>query len=82
MDAYLCLVHLTAALVVEQMFSAFAAVAITQFLLFAVAEMRLLLVVWRAQRPPGADDSMWSLRRELGMLYARFYMLLLLGEGL
>ncbi len=69
MDAYLCLLHLTAALVLEPLFNAFALAAFFQFVVFAVFEMRLLLLVWRAQRPWLSDA--WAARRELSLLYSR-----------
>lgn len=77
MDAYLCLLHLTAALVVEPLFNAFATAAFFEFVIFAIFEMRYILLIWRAQRPHLTDT--WSTRRELSLLYTRFYGVLLLG---
>jgi hypothetical protein len=39
MDAYLCLLHLTAGIVVEALFNAFATAAFFEFVMFAVFEM-------------------------------------------
>lgn len=50
LDAYLCLMHLTAALVLEPLFYALLTAAAFLFSLFAVFQMRLLLLVWRAHR--------------------------------
>ena len=77
MDAYLCLLHLTAGIVVEPLFNAFAMVAFFEFVLFAIFEMRFMLLVWRAQR--GQSNDPWDTRRELSMLYTRFYGVLLGG---
>ena len=78
MDAYLCLLHLTAALVLETLFNAFATAAFFEFVIFAIFEMRFLLLVWRAQRPGGLSDVN-AARRDLGVLYMRFYGALLGG---
>jgi len=76
MDAYLCLLHLTAGIVVEALFNAFATAAFFEFIIFAVFEMRYLLAIWRARRSGFSDPI--SARRELSMLYTRFYGALLL----
>ena len=39
MDAYLCLLHLTAGIVVEALFNAFATAAFFEFVIFAIFEM-------------------------------------------
>lgn len=91
MDAYLCLLHLTAAFVLEPVFNTLAIAAFFQFVLFAIFEMRLVLMVWRAQGSGGNSSGVhgtWWLnfvtglgsRRELSMLYLRFYGVLLAGE--
>jgi len=78
MDAYLCLLHLTVGIVMEQLFSAFATAAFFQFLVFSVFEMRYMLTIWKARQAPQLDT--WSaLRHELSLLYSRFYGLMLLG---
>ena len=77
MDAYLCLLHLTAGIVVEPLFNAFAMVSFFEFVLFAIFEMRYMLLIWRAQR--GQSNDIWDTRRELSILYTRFYGVLLAG---
>ncbi|KAL0075034.1 hypothetical protein J3Q64DRAFT_1811683 [Phycomyces blakesleeanus] len=51
MDGYLCLLHLTAGIVVDAVFIPFAATAFFNFVLVSVFGMRYLLVIWRIQRP-------------------------------
>ncbi|GMH33221.1 hypothetical protein BSKO_01055 [Bryopsis sp. KO-2023] len=77
MDAYLCLLHLTAGIIREPLFNAFAMVSFFEFVLFAIFEMRYMLLVWRAQRGQTLDP--WDTRRELSILYTRFYAVLLGG---
>ncbi|KAI8327169.1 hypothetical protein EDC96DRAFT_532516 [Choanephora cucurbitarum] len=51
MDGYLCLLHLTTGVVVENVFIPFATAAFFTFVLVSIFGMRYLLVVWRIQRP-------------------------------
>lgn len=60
----------------QNLFNAYATVAFFQFVIFAIFEMRYLLSVWRARR---ASADPWTAQRELSMLYARFYGVLLGG---
>jgi hypothetical protein len=50
MDAYLCLLHLTVGIVMEQLFSAFATAAFFEFLTFSLFEMRYMLTIWKARQ--------------------------------
>lgn len=77
LDAYLCLVHLTLGIMVESLTQSFGAVALMQFCVFAVFEMRFLLCIWRARRGAGVDP--WAAQREVSVLYLRFYAALLGG---
>eukprot|EP00271_Cylindrocystis_brebissonii_P007345 TRINITY_DN20736_c0_g1_i1.p1 TRINITY_DN20736_c0_g1~~TRINITY_DN20736_c0_g1_i1.p1 ORF type:complete len:732 (+),score=135.19 TRINITY_DN20736_c0_g1_i1:651-2846(+) len=79
MDAYLCLLHLTAGIIVESLFNAFATAAFFKFVIFSIFEMRYLLAIWKARRPTGAGEGWETLRRELSVLYSRFYGFLLGG---
>lgn len=80
LDSYLCLFDLTVGVVVGPIFHYFAAAAFLQFLLFSVFEMQYVLAVWKAQNGQtlnaGGGEAM---RRELSLLYMRFYAGLLLG---
>ncbi|KAI9477893.1 MAG: hypothetical protein EXX96DRAFT_229516 [Benjaminiella poitrasii] len=51
MDGYLCLLHLTTGVVIENVFIPFASAAFFTFVLVSIFGMRYLLVVWRIQRP-------------------------------
>ncbi|KAI8984048.1 hypothetical protein BDF20DRAFT_857701 [Mycotypha africana] len=51
MDGYLCLLHLTTGVVIENVFIPFATAAFFTFVLVSIFGMRYLLVVWRIQRP-------------------------------
>lgn len=79
MDAYLCLLHLTAGILVESLFNAFATAAFFKFVVFSIFEMRYLLAIWKANRPANNGESWEAMRRELSVLYSRFYGILLGG---
>lgn len=79
MDAYLCLVHLTAGILVESLFNAFATAAFFKFVIFSIFEMRYLLAIWKARRPLNSGEGWEAMRRELSVLYSRFYGVLLGG---
>ncbi|KAF8413859.1 hypothetical protein HHK36_001853 [Tetracentron sinense] len=80
MDAYLCLLHLTAGILVESLFNAFATAAFFKFVVFSIFEMRYLLAIWKANRPFMNSGEGWeTMRRELSVLYSRFYGILLGG---
>jgi hypothetical protein len=79
MDSYLCLMHLTTGIVVEALFNAFATAAFFKFMIFSIFEMRYLLIIWKARRPQGFQEGWNAMRRELSMLYSRFYGCLLAG---
>ncbi|CAN1844491.1 Transmembrane E3 ubiquitin-protein ligase FLY1 [Linum perenne] len=79
MDAYLCLLHLTAGILVESLFNAFATAAFFKFVVFSIFEMRYLLAIWKASRPASSGDGWEAMRRELSVLYSRFYGILLGG---
>lgn len=79
MDAYLCLLHLTAGILVESLFNAFATAAFFKFVVFSIFEMRYLLAIWKASRPINTGEGWEAMRRELSVLYSRFYGILLGG---
>jgi hypothetical protein len=49
LDAYLCLLHLTAGIFVEALFNTFATAAFFKFVIFSIFEMRYLLIIWKAR---------------------------------
>ncbi|KAK4484469.1 hypothetical protein RD792_007052, partial [Penstemon davidsonii] len=79
MDAYICLLHLTAGILVESLFNAFATAAFFKFVVFSIFEMRYLLAIWKANRPMNNGENWETMRRELSVLYSRFYGILLGG---
>ncbi|XP_048422416.1 transmembrane E3 ubiquitin-protein ligase FLY2-like isoform X2 [Pyrus x bretschneideri] len=79
MDSYLCLLHLTAGILVESLFNAFATAAFFKFVVFSIFEMRYLLAIWKASRPTNSGEGWETMRRELSVLYSRFYGILLGG---
>lgn len=79
MDAYLCLLHLTAGILIESLFNAFATAAFFKFVIFSIFEMRYLLAIWKARRPVNSGEGWEIMRRELSVLYSRFYGVLLGG---
>lgn len=79
LDAYLCLLHLTAGILVESLFNAFATAAFFKFVVFSIFEMRYLLAIWKANRPMINGEGWEAMRRELSVLYSRFYGILLGG---
>ncbi|XP_055823381.1 transmembrane E3 ubiquitin-protein ligase FLY2 isoform X2 [Solanum dulcamara] len=78
-DAYLCLLHLTAGILVESLFNSFATAAFFKFVVFSIFEMRYLLAIWKANRPMTSGEGWEAMRRELSVLYSRFYGILLGG---
>jgi len=79
LDAYLCLLHLTAGIFVEALFNTFATAAFFKFVIFSIFEMRYLLIIWKARRPSGFNEGWSTMRRELSTLYLRFYGFFLMG---
>jgi hypothetical protein len=78
-DSYLCLGHLTMGIAVPSLFNAFATAAFFKFIIFSIFEMRYMLLIWKARRPSGFSEGWEAMRRELSMLYSRFYGSLLFG---
>ncbi|XP_042458705.1 transmembrane E3 ubiquitin-protein ligase FLY2-like isoform X1 [Zingiber officinale] len=79
LDAYMCLLHLTAGILVESLFNAFATAAFFKFVIFSIFEMRYLLSIWKAGRPINSGEGWETMRHELSVLYSRFYGILLGG---
>lgn len=72
LDSYQCLMHLTAGIVVENLFHSFSIAAFFQFIMFSIFEMRVLLQIWKARRP-NTEQNWLEIRRDLSILYSRFY---------
>ncbi|RVW46846.1 Transmembrane E3 ubiquitin-protein ligase 1 [Vitis vinifera] len=63
----------------ESLFNAFATAAFFKFVVFSIFEMRYLLAIWKASRPMNNGEGWETMRRELSVLYSRFYGILLGG---
>jgi len=75
--------HIISAMPLYQpLFTAFATAAFLKLVIFSIFEMRLLLMIWKARRPQAFAEGWVNMRRELGILYARFYCSMLLGIAL
>jgi hypothetical protein len=78
LDSYLSMFHLTTAVVVQQLFNPFIIPALIQFMTFGLFEMRLILLCHKARTPNAFND--WdSARRELGVIYFKFYIAMIGG---
>lgn len=78
-DSYLCLGHLTLGIAVHTLFNAFATAAFFKFICFSIFLMRWMLLIWKARRPSGFSEGWEAMRRELSVLYSRFYISLIIG---
>ena len=78
----ICLHIISAVPVYQPLFTAFATAAFLKLVIFSIFEMRLLLMIWKAQRPQAFAEGWVNMRRGLGILYARFYCSMLLGIAL
>jgi hypothetical protein len=76
-DAYLCLLHLTAGIVADSMFSALATAAFCEFVVFSMFEMRYLVACSHSRL--GNQNSWLEAQADIGTIYGRFYGLLLAG---
>lgn len=79
MDAYDSLLHVGFGLSSSYVFHTIAIVALFKFILFSVVEARYFLSVWRQRRSEALNQDVDMLRRELTLLYSRFYGAMLLG---
>lgn len=66
-------------MVVSPLFGVFVMVSFMHLVLFSVFEMRVMVLIWKARRPQAFSQGWFSIRRELSMLYSRFYCSLMLG---
>lgn len=79
MDSYICLLHVVAGIMWESLFNSFATISFSELMLFSILEMRLMLHVWKARRADAFANGWNEMRRQLGILYARFYAALIVG---
>jgi len=72
-DAYVCLIHLTAGLYIDDLFNSFIMVSFVQFMIFSMFDLRLVLLVWRARRPLDFSSGWERMRSTLTKIYSGFY---------
>jgi len=72
-DAYVCLIHLTAGLYIDDLFNSFIMVSFVQFMVFSMFDLRLVLLVWRARRPLDFSSGWERMRSTLTKIYSGFY---------
>ena len=68
MDSYICLVHLLAGIMWEELFNSFATISFTKLILFSILEMRLMLQIWKARRADSFANGWDEIRRQLSIL--------------
>ena len=56
----------------ESLFSIFATAAFLEFVIFALFELRFLLMLWKARHPEAFSNGIERLRRELFSIYFKF----------
>lgn len=79
MDAYDSFLHLSLSASTQYMFNTFAVISLFKFVLFALLEVRYLLVIWRQRHQDVLREGWDAVRRELAKVYSRFYGALVLG---
>jgi hypothetical protein len=79
MDAYLTLMHMVAGMLQPAVFGSFATTSFVQLMLFSVLEMRFMLMIWKARHQNVFSSGWDAIRREVGSLYCKFYVVLLFG---
>eukprot|EP01119_Soliformovum_irregulare_P019949 TRINITY_DN6405_c3_g1_i1.p1 TRINITY_DN6405_c3_g1~~TRINITY_DN6405_c3_g1_i1.p1 ORF type:complete len:561 (-),score=114.99 TRINITY_DN6405_c3_g1_i1:20-1702(-) len=78
MDSYLFFVHITAGVIGESLFTTFATAAFLKMIAFFFFGMRYIFIIWKSQRNLMLWEWNAQARREVGMLYARFYGMIIL----
>ncbi|KAJ1663125.1 hypothetical protein IW140_005324 [Coemansia sp. RSA 1813] len=78
-DSFTFFLHMVGCLSFGNVYIVFAVVAFLAFMVLMMFEVRYLSVVWRLQRPDVSDATTGEGRRELWMIYLRFYIILIPG---
>ncbi|KAJ2867535.1 hypothetical protein GGI22_001034 [Coemansia erecta] len=81
-DSFTFSLHIIGCLSLGNVYIVFAVVAFLAFMVLVMFGVRYLSVVWRLQRPDVSDASTSEGRRELWMIYLRFYLILIPGTFL
>lgn len=72
-DAYVCLIHLTAGLYIDDLFNSFIMVSFVQFMVFSMFDLRLVLLVWSARNPHDFRSGWERMRATVTKIYTGFY---------
>ncbi|ORX66490.1 hypothetical protein DL89DRAFT_207352, partial [Linderina pennispora] len=79
LDSYLCMLHLTGGAFYNEIYNAFSGVSFMSFALLTMFDMRYLAMIWNVQRPEAGDANTQEGRREMWLIYFRFYVVLIIG---
>jgi hypothetical protein len=79
LDAYLTLGHVLGGLATPAVFSSFVTAAFVFLMLFAMLELKFMQIVWKARQPDAFAGGWDAAHRELGLLYAKFYLAVVAG---
>ncbi|KAJ1936339.1 hypothetical protein FBU59_005086, partial [Linderina macrospora] len=79
LDSYLCMLHLTGGAFYNEIYLAFSGVSFMTFALLTMFDMRYLAMIWHVQRPEAGNANTQEGRRELWLIYFRFYVVLVIG---
>ncbi|KAJ2549178.1 hypothetical protein EV175_004545 [Coemansia sp. RSA 1933] len=78
-DSFTFVLHMIGCMSFGSFYIVFAVVAFLTFMVLVMFGIRYLSVVWRLQRPDVSDAATDAGRRELWMIYLRFYLVLIPG---
>lgn len=79
LDAHTCLFHLAVGVVVDSLFTMLTLISMSQFVAFAMLEMRFIVLIWKMRHPLAFNQGWERMRQELSVIYARFYAAVLIG---
>lgn len=79
MDAYDSFMHLSLTASYQYMFNTFALISLFKFVLFALLEVRYLLIIWRCRHRLIFEAGWDEVRRHLSRVYLLFYGALVVG---
>ncbi|KAJ1988188.1 hypothetical protein GGI26_005537 [Coemansia sp. RSA 1358] len=79
LDSFIFVLHIIGCLAFGDIYIVFAIIAFLAFMVLMMFDMRYLTVVWRLQRPDVSDATTGEGRRELWLIYLRYYLILVPG---
>lgn len=74
LDAYICLIHVIASLLVQNVFTAMACIAFFKLLIFGVVEMKYMAMIMHSREEGNGAQTREALRRQESKLHVRFYL--------